>query len=185
MRTTYSTRWFPDGRERFGSRSPSMTSISKRISRVRVVEGDEEAADVEHAAHFRINPLEQRVEIERGAERAADFIQDVQLFAAARGLLDQVAVLDRHADLLAEREKQPQLRRSEAAVVRRAEQQDAEDALLGLQADADHRAQALREQQVAHLAEGFLSFERLPVRVARQVAQNDQPAQPRHQIHDV
>ena len=79
---------------------------------LRVVEGDEKAGDVQDAAHFRIDALEQRIEVEGRAERAADFVEDVQLFAAARGLLDQVAVLDRRADLLAEREQQAAARRA-------------------------------------------------------------------------
>src|SRR5271155_2838261 len=104
----------------------------------------------------------------------------MQLFGAARALLHQVAVLDGHADLLTEREKQAQLRRSETAVIRSSEQQSAEDVLLCLKADAYDGTQPLPEQQLAHLAKRFLAFERLPVRVARQVAQDDEPAEPGH-----
>ena len=48
-----------------------------------ILEGDEEAADVEQAPHFRIDSFEQRIQIERRAERAADFVQNVKLLGAA------------------------------------------------------------------------------------------------------
>src|SRR6202034_4393065 len=151
----------------------------------RMIEGDEKAADVQHAAHFRINAAQQRTKVERGAERAANVVQDVQLFAAARGLLDQVAVLDGSADLLAQREQQAPLGRSETAVIRSAEQQRAEDALLSLQADADHLTQTLREQHAADLQKRFLLFEGFPIRVTREVAKYYQAAEARIQIHHI
>ena len=77
-----------------------------------VVEGNEKTADVENAAHLRINAPKQRIEIKSRAEGAANIVEDVQLFAAARRLLNQVAIFDRHADLLAEREKQTPLRQA-------------------------------------------------------------------------
>ena len=144
-----------------------------------------EAADVEHAAHLRIDAAQQRIEVERGAECAADVVEDVQLFAAARGLLDQVAVLDGSADLLAQREQQAALGRSETAVIRGAEQQGAENALLGLQADAHHGTQTLREQHAADLQKRFFLFEGFPIRVAGEIAKDDQAAEARDQIHHI
>ncbi len=118
-------------------------------------------------------------------KRAADFVQDVQLFAAARGLLDQVAIFDGHADLVAQGEEQAQFRRSEIAIVRRAEQQHSEDAIFGLQADADHGAQALSEQHLANVAEGFFFFERDPVGIAREIAEDDESTEAGDEPDDV
>ena len=122
---------------------------------------------------------------ESGAQGAADFVQDVQLFAAPRSLLNQIAIFDGHADLVAQGEEQAQFGRSEIAIVRRAQQQDAEDAILGLQTDTDHGAQALAEQHFAHVAEGFFFFQREPIGVTSQIAQDDQAAQARDELHDV
>ena len=75
-----------------------------------IVEGDEEAIDVEQPLHFGIDATEKRVGFEGGAQGAADFVQDVEFFAAARSLLDEVAIFDGHADLVAEGEEQAQFR---------------------------------------------------------------------------
>ena len=55
-----------------------------------------------------------------------------------------------------------------------AKEQDAEDAILGLQTDTDHGAQALAEQHFAHVAEGFFFFQSEPIGVTSQIAQDDQ-----------
>ena len=149
------------------------------------MEGDEETARIKDSSHFRINALEQGIQIESRAQSAADIVKDVQLFAAARSLLDQIAVFDRHADLLAECQQQSPLRRGEIAVIGGTEQQHAEDALFRLKADADDRAQALCEQQLAHLAEGFFLLERFPVRIASEVAKHHKAAQPCNKIDEV
>ena len=69
-----------------------------------VVEGNEHASDVQQALHLRINALEEGVRLEGRAQRPADLIQNVQLFAAPRRLLNQIAVLNGHADLVAQSE---------------------------------------------------------------------------------
>ena len=114
----------------------------------RIVNSDEKAGDVEHAAHFRIDPLEQGVELERRTERPADFIEDVQLLGAPRRLLHQVAVFDRHADLLAESHQQAEFGGRESAIIRRGQQQHAKHAALRLKADANYGAHLLLEQQL-------------------------------------
>src|ERR1700730_5415888 len=134
---------------------------------VLVVESDKEAANVENTAHFRRNPFQQCIKLERRAEGAPNFIQNVELLAATRRLLDQVAILDRHADLVPETEKQPQFRGREIAILPRSQQQNPKDSLFCLQADADHRMQPLPKQQPTQLTEGSLFFERFPIRVAR------------------
>ena len=58
------------------------------LFRFAMVVGDEEAVDVEQALHFGIDAFEERIWFEGGAQGAADFVQNVQLFAAACGLLD-------------------------------------------------------------------------------------------------
>ena len=83
---------------------------------------------------------------------------------------------------LAKREKQPQLRRREASAIGRPEEQCAECARFRLKADANHGAQALFEQKLANLAERLFPLEGLPVRVARQIAKHDEPAQPGHEV---
>src|ERR1700758_5079347 len=82
-----------------------------------IIEGNEETAHVEQSANFRIDALEENLRLQRGAQRSADFIQDVQLFAAAGGLLNQVAIFDRHANLVSKGEQKPELGGGEIAVV--------------------------------------------------------------------
>ena len=142
-----------------------------------IVEGDEEAVDVEQPLHFGIDATEKSVGFEGGAQGAADFVQDVEFFAAARSLLDEVAIFDGHADLVAQGEEQAQFRGGEIAIVRRAEEQHSEDAIFGLEADADHGAQALGEEHFANVAEGLFFFQGDPVGVAREVAEDDEPAE--------
>src|SRR5271154_825551 len=105
-----------------------------------IVKGNEQAADVEEPAHLRIDSLEQGVRLERRTQCAANFIEQVKFFAAPRGLLNQIAVLHGHSNLMAEREQQPKLRRSKSAIVRRSQQQHAEYTFLRLQANPYHRS---------------------------------------------
>jgi hypothetical protein len=155
------------------------------LFRFAVVVGDEEAVDVEQALHFGINAFEECVGLEGGAQGTANFVQDVKLFAAARGLLDQIAILDGHADLVAEGEEQAQFRGREISIVRRAEEQHSEDAVFGLKADADDGSQALSEQHLANVAERLFFFEGEPVAVAREVAQDDESTEAGDEADDV
>ena len=58
-----------------------------------VVPGHVKIVHVKEPLHLFPNLAEQRIHVQRGAEGAADLVQDVQLFGAPGGLLDQVAVL--------------------------------------------------------------------------------------------
>ena len=151
----------------------------------RVVKGDVEIANVEQPPHLCVDLLKQGVAFQRRAERAPDRVQDVQLFRAPRGLLDQIAVFDSHADLVSQRQQQPQLGGRESPRIRSSQQQHAEGLLLGLQADGDYGAQALLHRQLPELSEGFFSVQRHPGGVTRQIAENHQAAQARHQADQV
>ena len=96
--------------------------------------------------------------VERGAERAADFVEHVQFFGAPRSLLNQVAVFHRHPDLMSQRQEQAEFRGSEASAVRCAQEEHAEGLLFGLEADGHDAAQPLREGQVAETTDGLFFF---------------------------
>src|SRR5213082_2142482 len=66
----------------------------------RIELGDVEVFDVEEAAQFFPDFFGEFFFLQRGAEDAADFVEHVQFFGAARSLLNQVAVLDGHSDLI-------------------------------------------------------------------------------------
>src|SRR4029077_7311580 len=150
-----------------------------------VIKCDEKTAHVEQSANLRIDPLEEDVRLQRGAKGPANFIEDVELFSASGRLLNQVAVLDGHADLVTEREQEPQLGCGEIAVVGSSEQQNSEHAFLGLQADFYHRAEALVEQHFPEMLELFFFFERRPARIGGKVAKHGQPAQASHKVDHV
>ena len=122
--------------------------------------------------------------VQRGAERAADFVQYVKLFAPPRRLLNQIAVLYGHADLVPQREEQPQLRRCKAPAVRCSEKQHPEGLLFGLQADGHHAAQPLRESQLAESPDGLFFFERREGVIA-QVTKAKQASEARHQTDEI
>src|SRR5215813_2885494 len=75
--------------------------LKANVLRFVIVERDEEAAHIHQTANLRVDAVKELIEIERRAERTANFVEDVQLFAAPRSLLDQVAIFDGHADLMA------------------------------------------------------------------------------------
>src|SRR5579872_2529992 len=100
-----------------------------------ILKGDEKTGDVKQTAHFRINALEQGVQIERRTERATDFVQDVKFLGAPRCLLDEQAIFHSHSDLMAERQKKPQFRRGEVAAVGSGEKQYAKSVFFRLQTD--------------------------------------------------
>src|SRR5271154_1569389 len=70
-----------------------------------IVECNEKAAHIEQAFHLGINTIEQSIRLERRAQRPSYFIQNVELFAAPRCLLNQIAILYRHSNLVAQRQK--------------------------------------------------------------------------------
>src|SRR5579863_2897592 len=113
-----------------------------------IKERDVEVAGIEQPLHLGVNFFKQVVGIERGAEHTSYLVQDVQFLAAARSLLDQVAVLHGHADLVAQRQEKVKLGRSEASAVGCAQQEDTESPLFGLQADGCHRAQTLLKREL-------------------------------------
>ena len=108
----------------------------------------------------------------------------MQLFGAARSLLDQVAILDSHADLMAQREQQPQFRGSEAAVVRSTEEQNAKSLFLGLQADGHDAAQPLSERQFAEATDGLFLVQG-GERIVTKIAETQQAAETSHQADQV
>ena len=109
----------------------------------------------------------------------------MKLFGAARGLLDEIAVFDGHADLVAEREKQAKLGGSKAAAVGRAEEEDTENLLLGLQADADDAAESLGQSQLAEAADGLFLLVEGGEGIVAQIAEGHQAANASHQADEV
>ena len=110
--------WPPKGRDLFGS-SFAVAHFDFKSDFVagRIVQRNAEMIHVEQALHFVQNGFKQRVRIQRGAQRAADFVEHVKLLRAARGLLDQIAIFDGHADLMAQRQQQAQFRRGKTAAI--------------------------------------------------------------------
>src|ERR1700739_1759073 len=156
-----------------------MDDIPGRIERRKI-----EILHVEKTAKFFPDLAEQVLFVQGGTEGAANFVEDVELFRAARGLLNQIAVLDRHADLVSESEKQTQFGGSEAAAIRRAKQQEAECLLLGLEADHHQAAQAMFDGEFTKTADGFVLFERREV-VVTQITKTQQAAQARNQSYKI
>ena len=66
----------------------------------------------------------------------------------------------------------------------RAEEQHAKSLLLRLKADGHHAAKPLGQSQVAESPDGLFFFQR-GKRIIAQVAETQQPAEARHQIHQV
>ena len=146
--------------------------------------GDVEILDVEEPAQLLPDFLGEVFLVQRGTERSADFIQHMKFFGAARGLLNQVAVLHRHADLVAEGEKQAQLGGSKAAVVWCAEQQHAKSLFFGLEADGHDAAQSLCQCQFTETADGFLFFQSRK-RVVAKIAESQQSSETRHEVDEI
>src|SRR5215472_92835 len=142
----------------------------------RIELGNIEVFYVEEAAQLLPDFFGEIFFVQGGAERAADFVEHVQLFGATRGLLDQVAVLDSHADLMAKRHQEAQFWGGETPVVRGAEKQDAESLLLGLETDGHDAAQTLCKSKLPETADGFFSVERGKGIVA-QITKSEQAAE--------
>ncbi len=85
---------------------------------------------------------------------------------------------------MAQRQQQPQLRRSKSPRVRRTKQQHAKRLLLRLQTYGDHAAQLLIERQLPESPDLIL-FLQSHQRIVPQVAETHQPAEARHQRHQV
>ena len=126
----------------------------------RVKLGDIEVFHVEEAAQLLPHFPGEVFFVQRRAERPADFIQHVQLFRPPRSLLNQVAVFDRHANLVPERKEKPELRGRKAPTVRCSEKKHSERLFFSLQANGYDAAKALRERQLAKPADRLFFFER-------------------------
>src|SRR5215470_4901422 len=100
-----------------------------------VVGGKIDILSIEQSAQFLPDFAEEIFLVEGGTESAADFIQDMQLFGAAGGLLNQIAVFHGHADLMSQGQEQTQFRGRKAAIVRGAEEKQAKGLFFGLQTD--------------------------------------------------
>ena len=119
--------------------------IKTKFVAERIQLGDVEVFHVEEPAQLFPDFLGEVFLLQRGAQDAADFVEHVQLLRAARSLLDQVAVLDGHADLMAQCQQEAQLGGGKASVVRSAQKQNAESLFFGLQADGHDAAQSLSQ----------------------------------------
>src|ERR1700689_916966 len=150
-----------------------------------IVECDEKAAHIEQALHLGINTIEQRIRLKFRAQCSSYFIYNVELFAAPRCLLNQITILPRHANLVAQRQKQPQLRRSEISIVRRSKKQHSEDALFCLQTDSHDGTQVLSEQQFSYVPERFFFLQSCPLRVRLQIAEHNKSTKACHEVNDV
>src|SRR5208282_2152560 len=133
---------------------------------------------IEQAAQLLPGFAEKIFLIEGGAESATNFVQNVKLFGASRGLLNEVAVFDGHADLVAKSKKQAQFGGGKTAIVGRAEEQEAESLFLGLQADDDDAPQTVLESKFPEMADGLVFFEGREVIVAK-IAEAEQTAKAR------
>src|SRR5258706_11150819 len=109
----------------------------------------------------------------------------MKLFGAARRLLNEVTVFDRHPNLMAQREQEAKLGCGKRAAVGRAEEQHAESLFLGLQTDSYNRAQTLAHGKLPETPEGFFSLERSPGGIAAQIAKYNQAAQSGNQVHQM
>src|ERR1700678_2989939 len=93
--------------------------------------------------------FKQCIGIQSGAEDAADFIQKMQFLASAGGLLDQIAIFDGHADLMAERHEQMKFRGRKAAAVRRAEKKNAKSLFFCLRVHGRSLRRTLLQTELA------------------------------------
>ena len=150
-----------------------------------VRDGDVEIGSFEEPLHLGIDFFQQGVGFERGAERLADFVQHVQLFRAAPGVLHETAVVHGHAHLLAQGGQEAEFGGVELAAVRRGQQQHAGQFFLGLQADAHDGLHPLADRQPPEAREHFFAFERGPGGVAAEVAEDGQAAEAAGQLHEV
>src|SRR6202158_1047232 len=133
--------------------------------------------DIEEPPQFFPNFAEQIFFVERGAQRAPNLIQHVQFFGAPRSLLHQVAVLDSHANLVAQGEEQPVFGGSEPPAIGSAQQQNAEGLFFRLQTDGYDAAKALRERQLAETPDRLLALESRHRFGILQVAEAEQSTQ--------
>src|SRR5882724_9965904 len=82
--------------------------------------------DVDQALELGQNGFKKRFGIESGAQRAANFVEHMKLFGAARRLLNEVTVFHRHPNLMAQCEQQAKLGCCKRAAVGRTEEQHTE-----------------------------------------------------------
>ena len=77
---------------------------------------------IKQAFDFVQNRFKERVRVQRGAQRAANFVEHVEFLCAARGLLNEVAIFDGHSDLVAQRQQEAELRSRKPPCVGRTEE---------------------------------------------------------------
>src|SRR5579872_1287876 len=128
--------------------------VTKRVERANV-----KILDIKQAAELFPDFVEEILLVESRAEGAPNLVEDVKLLGAAGGLLDEVAILDSHANLVAEGEKEPVFGGSKAARIRSAQEQYAKGLLLGLKADCHDAAQSLCERELAETADRLFALQ--------------------------
>src|SRR5690348_2562794 len=154
--------------------------IAKRFQR-----GDVKVLDIKKAAQLLPNLAEELFLIESGAEGAANFVEDVKLFGSAGSLLDEVAVFNGHADLMAKREQEAVFRRCETPAVRGAKEQNAEGLLLSLKADGHNAAEALRKGELPEAPDRLFALKRRDGIVIPQIAESQKPAESRDESDEI
>src|SRR5260370_13656561 len=150
----------------------------------RVVHRYVEVAYVEHSLDCLKNLVEKLVHIQREAQCTPNLVQQMQLLGALGRLLNQIAILHGHADLVSQSQQKPQLRLREAASLRAVQQQQAKGLLLCLETDRNHGAHGVSHRQLPKAQENRLVLEGAPGALLLELAEDDQPAQPRNQLHE-
>ena len=150
----------------------------------RIVHGHVEVAYVEHALERPENLVEKLIDVQGGAQCAPNFVQKVQLLGAPGGLLNQIAILHGHADLVSQGQQKPQFRLCETASLRAIQQQKAERLILGLESDGNDGAHTVGQSQLAKTQESGLVLECAPGAFVLEFAKDYQAPQPRNQFHE-
>src|SRR5260370_21507805 len=114
----------------------------------RVVHRYVEVAYVEHSLECLKNLVEKLIHIQRGTQCTPNLVQQMQLLGAPGRLLNQIAILHGHADLVSQSQQKPQLRLREAASLRAVQQQQSSGLLLCLETDRNHAAHAVSHRQL-------------------------------------
>ena len=109
----------------------------------------------------------------------------MKLFGAAGSLLDEVAILDGHADLVPESKKEAVFRGGKAAAVWSAKEKNAKRVLLGLKADGHDAAKTLREGKLAEAAYGLFAFESGDGDVIAKSAETQEAAETRNESNEI
>jgi hypothetical protein len=154
--------------------------VAKRIERA-----DVKVLDVKQAAELLPDFTQEIILIESGAESAANLVQNVKLLGAAGSLLNEEAVFDGHADLVAESQQESVFGGGKPTAVRSAKEKNAKGVLLGLQADGHDAAKTLREGQLAEAAYGLFAFESGDGVVIAKIAETQKAAETRNESNEI